>query len=97
MTPWKAENVWQLYIAAANYLNRSADHRVHTDISDEKVARLRSLASVTGSKFKGFLEGFPQRYLLVHSAEEVMRHMEMADQLGQDPGTTRSQARASLV
>ncbi len=85
LTPWKAENVWQLYIAAANYLNRSADHRVHTDISDEKVARLRSLASVTSSKFKGFMEGFPQRYLLVHSAEEVMRHMEMADRVGQDP------------
>jgi [protein-PII] uridylyltransferase len=85
LTPWKAENVWQLYIAAANYLNRSADHRVHTDINDEKLARLRSLASVTSSKFKGFLEGFPQRYLLVHSAEEVTRHMEMADDLGQDP------------
>jgi [protein-PII] uridylyltransferase len=85
LTPWKAENVWQLYIAAANYLNRSADHRVHTDISDEKLARLRSLAPVTSSKFKEFLEGFPQRYLLVHSAEEVMRHMDMAYQLGNDP------------
>jgi [protein-PII] uridylyltransferase len=85
LTPWKAENVWQLYIAAANYLNRSADHRVHTDISDEKVARLRSLASVTSSKFKGFLEGFPQRYLLVHSAEEILQHLRMADELGQDP------------
>ena len=85
LTPWKAENVWQLYIAAANYLNRSADHRVHTDMNDEKLARLRSLAPVTSNKFKGFLEGFPQRYLLVHSAEEVMRHMEMADQMGNDP------------
>src|SRR6202043_3462193 len=48
LTPWKAENVWQLYIGAANYLNRSADHRVHGDGSDEKLARLRSLAPVTG-------------------------------------------------
>ncbi len=89
LTPWKAENVWQLYIAAENYLNRSADRRLHTsvhvDVNDEKLARLRSLAPVTGSKFKGFLEGFPQRYLLVHSAEEVMRHMAMADGLGNDP------------
>ena len=85
LTPWKAENVWQLYIGASNYLNRSADHRVHTDINDEKLARLRSLASVTSNKFKGFLEGFPQRYLLVHSAEEVTRHIEMADRLGQEP------------
>ena len=85
LTPWKAENVWQLYMGAENYLNRSADQRVHADVNDEKLARLRSLAPVTSSKFKEFLEGFPQRYLLVHSAEEVMRHMGMADELGEDP------------
>jgi [protein-PII] uridylyltransferase len=84
LTPWKAENVWQLYIGAANYLNRSADHRVHGDVSDEKLARLRSLAPVMGAKFRDFVEGFPQRYLLVHSAEEVMRHMELAEELGHD-------------
>lgn len=85
LTPWKAENVWQLYIAAANYLNRSADQRVHGDLHDEKLARLRSLAAVTSCKFKSFLEGFPQRYLRVHSAEEVMRHLQMADELALDP------------
>ncbi|MGA7357816.1 MAG: [protein-PII] uridylyltransferase [Candidatus Sulfotelmatobacter sp.] len=84
LTPWKAESVWQLYIGAANYLNRSADHRVHSNVSDEKLARLRSLAPVTGVKFRDFVEGFPQRYLQVHSAEEVMRHMEMAEQFGHD-------------
>jgi [protein-PII] uridylyltransferase len=84
LTPWKAENVWQLYIGAANYLNRSADHRVHGDISNEKLARLNSLAPVTGGKFRTFVEGFPERYLHVHSAEEVMRHMEMADNFSRD-------------
>ncbi len=84
LTPWKAESVWQLYIGAANYLNRSADQRVHSNAADEKLARLRSLAPVTGAKFRDFVEGFPQRYLQVHSAEEVMRHMEMAEQLGHD-------------
>jgi [protein-PII] uridylyltransferase len=84
LTPWKAESVWQLYIGAANYLNRSADQRVHNNVGDEKLARLRSLAPVTGAKFRDFVEGFPQRYLQVHSAEEVMRHMAMAEQLGHD-------------
>ncbi|MGB7598973.1 MAG: HD domain-containing protein, partial [Candidatus Sulfotelmatobacter sp.] len=84
LTPWKAESVWQLYIGAANYLNRSADHRVHGDVGEEKLARLRSLAPVIGAKFRDFVEGFPQRYLLVHSAEEVMKHMEMAEQFGLD-------------
>src|ERR1700686_2151738 len=85
LTPWKAENVWQLYIGAANYLNRSADHRVHGDAGDEKLARLRSLAPLTGAKFKDFVEGFPQRYLLVHSADEVMQHLTMAAEFGHDP------------
>src|SRR5215469_9514527 len=84
LTPWKAENVWQLYMAAENYLNRSADQRVHADADDEKLARLRSLAPVTGAKFKAFLEGFPRRYLLVHTAEEVMRHLHMAEALSFD-------------
>jgi len=84
LTPWKAENVWQLYIGAANYLNRSADQRVH-DASGEKLARLRSLAPVIGAKFKEYVEGFPQRYLRVHSAEEVMQHMAMAEEFGHDP------------
>ena len=85
LTPWKAENVWQLYIAAENYLNRSADQRVRTDVNDEKLAKLRLLAPVTGGKFKAFLEGFPQRYLLMHTAEEVMRHLQMAEELGSYP------------
>jgi [protein-PII] uridylyltransferase len=84
LTPWKAENVWQLYIGTANYLNRSADQRVH-DANGEKLARLRSLALVMSSKFREFVEGFPQRYLRVHSAEEVMRHMRMAEEFGHDP------------
>ncbi len=85
LTPWKTENIWQLYMGADNYLTRSADRRVHADVNDEKLARLRSLAPVTGSKFKAFLEGFPQRYLLVHTAEEVMRHLQMADELSSNP------------
>jgi len=85
LTPWKAENIWQLYMGADNYLNRSADHRVHADVNDEKLARLRSLAPVTSGKFKEFLEGFPQRYLLVHTAEEVMGHLQMADELAGNP------------
>jgi [protein-PII] uridylyltransferase len=85
LTPWKAESVWQLYIATENHLNRSADQRVHADVNDEKLARLRLLASVTSSKFKAFLEGFPQRYLLMHSAEEVMRHLQMSEQVGTHP------------
>jgi [protein-PII] uridylyltransferase len=85
LTPWKAENVWQLYIATANYLNRSADQRLHSDADDENIARLQTLAPVAGKKIKTFLEGLPKRYLRAHPAEEVLHHFEMAEKLQSDP------------
>src|SRR6202043_912997 len=87
LTPWKAENVWQLYIAAANQLNRSADQRLHpnADIDDEKMMRLQALAPVAGKKVKAFLEGLPQRYLRTYAANEVLQHLEMAESLGKHP------------
>ncbi len=89
MTPWKADNLWQLYIACANYLNRSADERVHTGEEDQSVApsnlaHLRSLAPVAGKKINVFLEGLPQRYLRIHGASDVLAHAEMAAHLRQD-------------
>ena len=84
MTAWKADNLWQLYIAAANYLSRSADERVHTDDNDATLAHLRSLAPVAGKKINNFLEGLPQRYLRMHGVSEVLAHAEMAAQLGHD-------------
>jgi [protein-PII] uridylyltransferase len=85
LTPWKAENIWQLYIAAANHLNRSLDQRLHVDAHDEVMTHLRTLAPAAGKKLEGFLEGLPRRYLLTHPAGEVLAHLEMAGQLGKDP------------
>jgi [protein-PII] uridylyltransferase len=84
MTPWKADNLWQLYIACANYLSRSADERVHTSNDGSSLAHLRSLAPVAGKKINIFLEGLPQRYLRIHGATDVLAHAEMAARLGQD-------------
>jgi [protein-PII] uridylyltransferase len=84
MTPWKADNLWQLYIACANYLSRSADERVHTSNDGSSLAHLRSLAPVAGKKINVFLEGLPQRYLRIHGATDVLAHAEMAARLGQD-------------
>jgi len=89
MTPWKADNLWQLYIACANYLSRSADERVHTGedgASDvpSSIAHLKSLVPVAGKRINIFLEGLPQRYLRIHGATDVLAHAEMAAKLGQD-------------
>jgi [protein-PII] uridylyltransferase len=87
LTPWKAENIWQLYIAATNQLNRNVDQRLHpdADLDDEKIFRLRTLAPVAGMKVKAFLEGLPQRYLRTYAANEVLHHLEMAEALGKHP------------
>lgn len=84
MTPWKADSLWQLYIACANYLSRSADERVHTSDDGSNLAHLRSLAPVAGKRINIFLEGMPQRYLRIHGATDVLAHAEMGARLGQD-------------
>src|ERR1039457_4398423 len=93
MTPWKADNLWQLHIACANYLTRSHDERVHTHnggglepstVGPSNLAHLHSLAGVAGKKINAFLEGLPQRYLRIHGASDVLTHAEMAARLGQD-------------
>ncbi len=86
LTPWKADNIWQLYIATSNFLNHNIDReRVHLDPKDENVAGIRSLALHSGHQVESFLEGLPQRYLLATPAEIVLRHLELANKLAEDP------------
>jgi [protein-PII] uridylyltransferase len=84
LTPWKAENLWQLYIETANYMNLSADQRVHLD-SEEENELVRTLTPVAGKKLKPFLEGLPRRYLATYSAKDVLAHVEMIGGLKSEP------------
>ena len=84
LTPWKAENIWQLYIETANYLNLSMDNRLHGD-SAEADQMVRALTPVAGRRLKPFLEGLPRRYLATYSANDVMGHLEMAGRLKSEP------------
>ena len=86
LTPWKAENVWQLYIAASNCLSRTADQRVHPEQEqDESIARLQAMVPQSAKKLKSFLEGLPKRYLRTFRAEEILQHLEMTGRLAADP------------
>ena len=97
LTPWKAENIWQLYIATANILSRSLDdERIHADREDESLARIRALAPRLGRRLKAFLEGLPQRYLSLHSAHEIMQHIELASTLQSNPVQTALKREGSL-
>ncbi len=86
LTPWKAENLWQLYIATANYFDRSVDEeRVHAKTATQQVARIAGLLPKGRTQFLKFLDGLPQRYLLSFSPEQVISHFEMANRLRNDP------------
>ncbi|HEY6306522.1 MAG TPA: [protein-PII] uridylyltransferase [Candidatus Angelobacter sp.] len=84
LTPWKAENIWQLYIETANYMNLSLDQRLHVN-AEEGSQLVRTLAPVAGKKLKPFLEGLPRRYLATSSPKEVLVHLQMAGRLKSEP------------
>src|SRR3974390_3731268 len=77
LTPWKAENLWQLYIATANYFDRSVDEeRFHATAATEQVERMAALLPKSRAQLLKFLDGLPQRSLLSYSPEQVLVHFE---------------------
>lgn len=86
LTPWKAENVWQLYIGASNSMSHTADQRLHAETEkDETISRLQTMAPKSAKKIRDFLEGLPKRYLRTYRPEEILRHFELAGRLAHDP------------
>lgn len=85
LTPWKAENLWRLFLATANYLDRSVDdERVGARIGKELVQRVSALLPGRKAEVEGFLEGLPERYLRTRTPEDVRRHFEMAQRFAED-------------
>ena len=67
MTPWRAEQLWQLYLMVYNELNR--------ELQTERIE-----AVPTGSAERiAFLQGFPVRYLRTHSEAEIDEHMALEE------------------
>jgi [protein-PII] uridylyltransferase len=65
MTPWRAEQLWQLYLKVYNELTR--------ELETERID-----AVPTGSPERiAFLQGFPIRYLRTHSEAEIDEHMTL--------------------
>ncbi len=94
LTPWKAENLWQLYMATANFMDRSVDEeRYHADVDPTLLFRIGAMVSGAGTKHKQnpsevirhFLEGLPQRYLQTRLPEQIRNHYQMAARLDKDP------------
>ena len=90
LTPWKAEMLWQLFVATSNHFSRTLDRdRLHA--SDEAPLLEQVRAGTAGAdkrEIERFLEGFPRRYLAVHSAPEIASHFLLYRKLGAEPVQT---------
>ncbi|HJT88037.1 MAG TPA: hypothetical protein VJ732_09275 [Bryobacteraceae bacterium] len=67
MTPWRAEQLWQLYLAVYNELTRELESE-----------RIEPGASGPPERL-AFLEGFPTRYLRTHTDQEIDEHMALVE------------------
>jgi len=67
MTPWRAEQLWQLYLMVYNELTRELEtERIEIDPSGPP-------------ERQEFLRGFPTRYLRTHSETEIDEHMALEE------------------
>ncbi len=87
LTPWKAENLWQLYMTTANFMDRSVDEtRYHAAVDPTLQNRLRSMVQPAQYAALGqFLEGLPQRYLQTRLPEYIRNHFQLSLNLNTDP------------
>ncbi|MBV8630104.1 MAG: HD domain-containing protein [Silvibacterium sp.] len=86
LSPWKAENLWQLYMGASNFLDRSVDEvRYHADEDPTLLNRIVALVPDRAVELRTFLEGLPQRYLQTRQPEQIRSHFLMSLDLAQAP------------
>jgi len=87
LTPWKAEMLWQLFVATSNYFSRTLDRdRLHAHDEVSLLGRIQGFAGeATTEEIERFLEGFPRRYLAVHSAAEIASHFALYRKLSTEP------------
>ena len=91
LTPWKAEMLWQLFVATSNYFSRTLDSdRLHAHDEVSLLGRIKAFAGgASTQEIERFLEGFPRRYLAVHSPEEIAAHFGQYRKLSEEPVQTQ--------
>jgi [protein-PII] uridylyltransferase len=90
LTPWKADMLWQLFVATSNYFSRTLDRdRLHAHDEVSVLEQVRAqIPGFTTEQIERFLEGFPRRYLAVHSAPEIAAQLAMYQKLPAQPVQT---------
>jgi [protein-PII] uridylyltransferase len=87
LTPWKADMLWQLFAATSNYFSHTLDRdRLHASDEASLLGQVRAQAAGTRTgEIERFLEGFPRRYLAVHSPAEIAAHFALYQKLRVEP------------
>ena len=95
LTPWKAEMLWQLFVATSNHFSRTLDRdRLHASDELNLLEQVSSHAGGANKKeVERFLEGFPRRYRAVHSPGEIAAHFTLYQKLAAEPVQTEVKAR----
>jgi [protein-PII] uridylyltransferase len=90
LTPWKAEMLWQLFVATSNHFSRTIDRdRLHASDESFLLEQVRQEAgAATKAEIERFLDGFPRRYLAVHSSLEIAAHFALYQSLASEPVQT---------
>jgi [protein-PII] uridylyltransferase len=90
LTPWKAEMLWQLFVATSNHFSRTIDRdRLHASDESLLLEQVRQEAGTASkAEIERFLDGFPRRYLAVHSPAEIAAHFALYQRLGSEPVQT---------
>ena len=90
LTPWKADMLWQLFVATSNHFSRTLDRdRLHAHEEVSLLEQVRAhLTGVSTEEVERFLEGFPRRYLAVHAATEIASHLVLYEKLRSEPVQT---------
>ena len=94
LTPWKADSLWQLYMSASNFLDRSVDEvRYHASADPALLSRIvaqlpagqSAALPATMDDLRVFLEGLPQRYLATRPPEQIAAQFRLARALAENP------------
>ena len=94
LTPWKADMLWQLFVTTSNHFSRTLDRdRLHVQDEVSLLEQVRAqFSGASTEEIERFLEGFPRRYLAVHSAAEIAAHLALSQKLKAEPVQTEVRA-----
>src|SRR5688500_13559327 len=85
LTPWKEELLWRLYVDTYNHLTqRYGDERIERNQAGLGELLAQRPADLAAQEITTFLEGLPQRYLQLFTAEAIYRHVRLARGINPD-------------